>query len=161
MTYIPPSTARERMRASRPVCCRFTAPCVNTTLRPRQPTLLNKTMEGRENSWPQKGQSGFHHWCHLCWLEDSFVVKTWTLLTCPVGCMERTAEPEDRSPIASVLGYLPFSNMYMFCVNWVPSYAIQLKHIHTLLLWGLPVILDHLSWLEWQLWQITVVFPDY
>lgn len=51
VTYIPPSTTRERMRASRPAWCRFTASCVSTTLRPLQPTFVNRAMDGRENSW--------------------------------------------------------------------------------------------------------------
>lgn len=40
-----------------------------------------------------------------------------TILTCPRVCMERMVESEDRKPMASVLGYSPSSNTYMFSVN--------------------------------------------
>lgn len=59
-----------------------------------------------------------------------------TILTCPAVCMERMLESADRKPMASVLGYSPFSNTYMFSVNWAPSNMTQLTHkdTHTLLL---------------------------
>lgn len=47
-------------------------------------------------------------------------------LTCPAVRMDRKLESEDRKPMASVLGYSPSSRMYMFSVNWDPSYATQL-----------------------------------
>lgn len=60
VTYIPPSTTRERMRASRPAWCRFTASCVSTTLRPLQPTFVNRAMDGRENSWRWRAEGWVH-----------------------------------------------------------------------------------------------------
>lgn len=47
-------------------------------------------------------------------------------LTCPAVWMDRKLQSEDRKPMASVLGYSPSSRMYMFSVNWDPSYATQL-----------------------------------
>lgn len=54
-----------------------------------------------------------------------------TILTCPTVCTEQTLVSEDRKPMASVLGYSPFSSKYMFSVNWAPSYATQLTHRDT------------------------------
>lgn len=138
-TYIPPSTTRERMHISRPACSRFTASLVNTTLRPLQPTLLNKMMEGRENSWRAIRES-VNHW-YSCpypkftnmFFKILFDLHTYTVLTCPVVCMERMIESEDRKPMATVLGYSPSSSTYMLSLNWAPSYATQLtnKDTHT------------------------------
>ena len=135
VTYIPPSTTRERTRASRPVCSRFTAPFLNTTLRPLQPTLLNNTMDGRENSWTRRPERIIYH-LQKTKSESSIPTRfEWaskrTTLTCPTVCMEQTAVSEDRKPMASVLGYSPFSSKYMFSVNWAPSYATQLTHRDT------------------------------
>ena len=48
-------------------------------------------------------------------ITNSFEYKQ--ILTCPVVCMERTVQSEDRKPMASALGYSPSSNTYMFSVN--------------------------------------------
>lgn len=113
------------MRESMPVCSRFTVPLVKTTLRPLQPTLLNKMMEGRENSCRLK----------IYLLSDTCATSTRhfpsvlkTILTCPVVCTDRMMESDDKRPMASVLGYSPWSSTYMFPLNLVSSYATQLKH---------------------------------